>query len=76
MGFSGNKGGKGRNVRELPHAERTHVESGCHVRSGKTTVIVRKANLLNPPKPKEKGEGKKGRGGKERSERGDQGNGE
>lgn len=65
---------EGRNVRELPHAERTHMEADVTC-VGKTTVIVRKANLLNLSKPKEKGG--RGRGGeeekKEVKERGDQG---
>lgn len=75
-GFSGNKGGKAE-MSESCHMQRERTWKRMS-RRRKTTVIVRKANLLNLSKPKEKGvKGEEGRGGKERSERerGDQGNG-
>ena len=77
MGFSRNKGGKAE-MSESCHMQRERTWKRMSRALGKTTVIVRKANLLNLSKPKEKGG--RGRGGeeekKEVKERGDQGNGE
>lgn len=77
MGFSGNKGGQAE-MSESWHMQRESTGKRMSRALGKTTVIVRKTNLLNLSKPKEK-EGRERGEEKEKKdvkERGDQGKGE